>query len=55
MAASPVNGVLSMVPPGLSVQEVTDGMGVGEELCIGVEGHGIHRTCAPADVRALGA
>jgi len=29
---------------------VTDGVRVGEELGVGVEGHSVHTCCTPADL-----
>lgn len=47
---SPVRGAFCAALPGLRLQEVADGVGVGEELSVGVEGHSIHPSSTPADL-----
>ena len=51
----PVHGGLCSELPGLRLQEVTDGECVCEELCEGVERHGVHVGGALAQLRPLGA
>lgn len=46
----PVHGVFGSVLPGFRLQKVTHGVGVGEELGVGVEGHRVHCTSTPADL-----
>lgn len=52
---SPVHCALGAALPGFGLQEVADGVSVGEELCVGVKSHCVHSGRTPADLRPLGA